>query len=41
MKYVITRQFSLDGEKFEIVCDSKIVCTAKATASKEHKEQFK
>ncbi len=41
MKYTITRTFSLKNEKFQIICDSKSLCTAKATPSKEYKGQYK
>ncbi|CAF3392214.1 unnamed protein product [Rotaria sp. Silwood2] len=40
MKYTITRQFSFTNEKFEIISDSKMVCTVKATPSKDYKGQF-
>ncbi|CAF1471750.1 unnamed protein product [Rotaria sordida] len=40
MKYIITRQFSFTNEKFDITSDSKLVCTVKATRSKNSKGQF-
>ncbi|CAF4813813.1 unnamed protein product [Rotaria sp. Silwood1] len=40
MKYIITRQFSFTNEKFEITSNSKVVCTVKATSSKNYKGQF-
>ncbi|CAF1167610.1 unnamed protein product [Adineta ricciae] len=41
MKYTISRQFSLNKEKFEVICNAKTVCTVKASPSKENKDQFK
>jgi hypothetical protein len=41
MKYTIERTFSLKNENFEILCDAKTFCTAKATPSKEYKGRYK
>ncbi|CAF1315884.1 unnamed protein product [Adineta steineri] len=41
IQYTIARQFSIKKEKFEIISDSKSICTVRATHSKEYKGQFK
>ena len=40
MKYTIKRTFALRNKKFEIIRDSKTLCTAKATSSKEHQGRY-
>ncbi|CAF0929847.1 unnamed protein product [Adineta steineri] len=40
MKFTITRQFSFNNEKYEIISDSKSICTVKATPSNEYEGQF-
>jgi hypothetical protein len=41
MKYTIKRTFALKNKSFEIICDSKTLCTAKVTHSKEYKGRYK